>query len=56
MQGWRGFVISKKLKMLKLALKNWKAQVFGDMDSKIKAFSDQIGDLDLVNEEVGLRE
>lgn len=34
--GWWGFVIEQKLKMLKTVLKSWNAQVFGDMDSKIK--------------------
>lgn len=34
-QGWAGYVIMEKLRVLKVALKRWNLTVFGDVNSKL---------------------
>lgn len=35
-QGWGGYVVKKKLKLLKVELKKWREEVFGCLDMKIE--------------------
>lgn len=53
-QGWSGFVIKEKVKLLKSELKHWKDEVFGCLDKKIEDKKSEIEELDLVDDVFGL--
>lgn len=55
-QGWGGFVIKEKLKLLKEDLKKWNHEVFGNIDKKIGELKNEIRDLDIEDEAQGLEE
>ncbi|XP_028074762.1 uncharacterized protein LOC114277117 [Camellia sinensis] len=45
--GWVGFIIQQKLKYLKLELKKWNSEVFGNASSRLKATEDELHTLDI---------
>ena len=45
-QGWGGYVLKEKLKMVKLRLKEWHKQHIQNLDSKILAVKDKLSTLD----------
>ncbi|KAL7161402.1 hypothetical protein ACSBR2_041968 [Camellia fascicularis] len=47
---WAGYVIMEKLRTLKLALKIWNVEVFGNVDTKLKEAEDELHGLDLIAE------
>lgn len=55
-QGWGGFRVKEKLKLLKCELKNWRVEVFGCLDAKIEEKKEQIEKLDLWDNVFGLEE
>lgn len=50
-----GFIVSKKLKILKQGLKDWSREIFGEMDAKVQLLTDKLKGFDLANEEVWLQ-
>ena len=52
--GWAGFRCLQKLKILKLALKQWAKEVFGDVEHKLIQVEEEIHALDLSAEERSL--
>ncbi|KAL7170981.1 hypothetical protein ACSBR2_035773 [Camellia fascicularis] len=44
---WAGSIIRQKLKHLKLELKKWNSEVFGNVSSKLKATEDELHALDI---------
>jgi exonuclease III len=55
-QGWGGFVLKEKLKMLKFGLKEWHQQHVKNLDSKILTVKDKLAFLDSKAEVTGLSE
>jgi exonuclease III len=53
-EGWMGFVLKEKLKLLKPILRNWHKEEFGAMEAKIEELVVDIKDLDTRGELVGL--
>ncbi|KAL7200241.1 hypothetical protein ACSBR1_032210 [Camellia fascicularis] len=49
--GCAGFIIVQKLKQLKLELKKWNIEVFGNVSSKLKALEEEMHALDILAEE-----
>ncbi|XP_028121376.1 uncharacterized protein LOC114318641 [Camellia sinensis] len=49
--GWAGFKCLQKLKILKLALKQWAKEVFGDVEHKLNQVEEEIHALDISAEE-----
>ncbi|KAL7195821.1 hypothetical protein ACSBR1_035955 [Camellia fascicularis] len=49
--GWAGFRIVQKLKQLKLELKKWNIEVFGNASFKLKALEEELHALDILAEE-----
>lgn len=54
--GWSAYVLKEKLKGVKLKLKIWNNEVFGDLRSKQNDLVQKINDLDKKDEELGLVE
>lgn len=54
--GWGSFVFKEKLKRLKIALKSWNDNNFGSIDQNIAALRNEISELDLVDDSLGLTE
>jgi hypothetical protein len=52
--GWMGFVLKDRLKGLKLRIKDWNAEIFGNAEVKKKQLVEKILDLDLRSEGVGI--
>jgi hypothetical protein len=52
--GWVGFVLREKLKSIKSRLKVWSKEEFGGMDDRISSLIDEIHDLDVKSEDIGL--
>ncbi|XP_028118140.1 uncharacterized protein LOC114315728 [Camellia sinensis] len=48
--GWAGFILQQKLKHLKLELKKWNTEVFGNVSTKLKASEEELHDLDITTE------
>ncbi|KAL7229687.1 hypothetical protein ACSBR2_008237 [Camellia fascicularis] len=48
--GWAGYRIFAKLKAVKVSLKQWNLEVFGDINHKLKASKEKLHKLDLVVE------
>lgn len=48
--------MKEKLKVLKIELKKWNKEVFGNVDSKVKSLESDISGLDTLAEWVGLSE
>jgi len=55
-QGWVGFVLQQKLKMIKSSLKVWHSQHVQNMDSRMKEVKDKLSVLDAKAEIVDLHE
>lgn len=55
-EGWGGFKVKEKLKLLKEDLKKWNTEVFGSLDHKIDKLKLNIQELDLYDEVFGLEE
>ncbi|XP_028089252.1 uncharacterized protein LOC114289686 [Camellia sinensis] len=53
--GWSGYILVQKLKHLKLTLKAWNTEVFGNISLKLKAFEEEIHALDIEAEERALQ-
>jgi hypothetical protein len=51
-----GFILKEKLKGLKVKIKEWSKEVYGDIDSKITILIEDIKDDDVRGELVGLSE
>ncbi|XP_028059511.1 uncharacterized protein LOC114263203 [Camellia sinensis] len=45
--GWAGFILHKKLKELKLALRQWNKEVYGSVPNKLKAVEEEVHILNL---------
>ncbi|KAL7161405.1 hypothetical protein ACSBR2_041963 [Camellia fascicularis] len=45
--GWASYIIMEKLRALKVALKRWNVEVFGDVDSNLKEAESELHALDL---------
>lgn len=43
---WKAFALKEKLKLLKLFLRNWNKEHFGELDSVINSISKEINNLD----------
>lgn len=54
--GWMGYVLKEKLKLLKGKLKSWNWKVFGNMDNKLIDIETKISRLDVKAENEGLSE
>ena len=55
-QGWGGFVLQQKLKMIKASLKVWHPQHVQNMDGMMKELKDKMFVLDAKAEDVDLQE
>ncbi|KAL7170415.1 hypothetical protein ACSBR2_035345 [Camellia fascicularis] len=55
-EGWAGFKCLQKLKILKLALKLWVKEVFGDVEHKLNEVEEEIHTLDIIAKERPLSE
>ncbi|KAI8562899.1 hypothetical protein RHMOL_Rhmol03G0071300 [Rhododendron molle] len=55
-QGWAAFRVHKKPKSLKLALKHWANEVFGDLQNKQDTIELEMLDLDLQAEKGSIDE
>lgn len=51
MEGWAGFSLKKKLQSLKLCLKVWNKEVFGNINEKLKEKEAELHSWDLIVEE-----
>lgn len=49
-QGWGGFVVEEKLKMLRGDIKIWSKEKYGTIDSKIEVALKEFHNLDLMQE------
>lgn len=56
MDGWGGYVLKQKLKMIKFCLKAWHQQHSKNLDGKILDVKNQISSLDIKGEEVVLQD
>jgi hypothetical protein len=54
--GWGGYVLKEKLKLMKTALKEWHANHSKNVPGRIEALKVRMGDLDCKGEDVGLSE
>jgi hypothetical protein len=54
--GWMGYVMKEKMKLLKGALRKWNKEVYGCMESKIENLTEAIEVLELKGERDGLSE
>jgi hypothetical protein len=52
--GWMAFVLKEKLKTLKFCLKEWHSKEYGNVDSNITKMVEEIRELDVRGEVVGL--
>jgi hypothetical protein len=52
--GWMAFVLKEKLKALKLCLKEWHSKEYGNVDCNISKRVEEIRDLDVRGESMGL--
>lgn len=52
--GWAGFVTVMKLRHLRLVLKKWNREVFGNVSCSLKKAQEELHELDLVAESRGL--
>jgi hypothetical protein len=52
--GWMGFILKEKLKGLNVTIKAWNKEVYGALDTKITLLIEEIKDVDLRGELVGL--
>ena len=52
--GWMSFVLREKLKALKLKIKEWHKEEYDDMDAGVDKLVEDIHELDVRGEEVGL--
>lgn len=48
--GWAGFILQSKLKLLREALRNWNRDVFGDVSANLKEAEEELNKLDLLAE------
>jgi exonuclease III len=55
-QGWGGFVLQQKLKLIKASLKEWHSQQVQNLDGKMKELKDKMSSLDTKAEVVDLNE
>ncbi|XP_028103519.1 uncharacterized protein LOC114302671 [Camellia sinensis] len=55
-EGWAGFRLFQKLKELKITLKQWNSEVFGNINTKLKKVDDELHMFDLLAEERELEE
>ncbi|XP_028115974.1 uncharacterized protein LOC114313755 [Camellia sinensis] len=46
--GWAGFRLHSKLKLLRGALRQWNREIFGDVTTKLKVVEDELHELDLL--------
>lgn len=53
MEGWDAFVLKKKLKGVKEALKKWNVKEFGLLNVKIKKIEKDFNELDIIEEQQG---
>ncbi|XP_028073736.1 uncharacterized protein LOC114276156 [Camellia sinensis] len=49
--GWAGYILVQKLKHLKLALKKWNVEVFGDVSYELKVSEEELHAIDILAEE-----
>ncbi|CAL5355041.1 unnamed protein product [Camellia sinensis] len=49
-EGWAGFILTQKLKLLKNNLKSWNVEVFGNVVNKLKSVEGDLHSLDLLAE------
>lgn len=54
--GWEAYIVKEKMKLLKVKLKIWNLEVFGNIDHNLKALEEDISSLDTKAELVGLYE
>ncbi|MCI24996.1 endonuclease/exonuclease/phosphatase family protein, partial [Trifolium medium] len=54
--GWGGFVLKEKLKMIKMALKDWHTTHTQNLHSRIESLKDRLSNLDQKGEEENLSE
>ncbi|MCI33634.1 putative reverse transcriptase - beet retrotransposon, partial [Trifolium medium] len=52
--GWMGFILKDRLKGLKIAIKEWHAEVYGNMEERKQHLIGKILDLDSKSESVGI--
>jgi hypothetical protein len=52
--GWMGIVLKEKLKSIKIRLKEWSKEEFGGMEARITSLIEDIQELDVKSELVGL--
>jgi len=55
-QGWGGYVLQQKLKLMKACLKEWHTHHSQNLDGKISEVKNQVAVLDLKGESAGLQE
>lgn len=48
--GWAGFMIQTKVRNLRMALKRWNAEVFGNVHLALKTVEEKLHSLDLLAE------
>lgn len=51
-QGWKAFVLMEKFKALKLVLKGWSKQVFGNLEFQIDSLKEAVRKLDVVIDQI----
>jgi hypothetical protein len=52
--GWMGHILKERLKGLKLEIKKWNTEVYGEVDLKIQKLRENIEELDLRSERKGI--
>ncbi|KAL8554377.1 hypothetical protein ACS0TY_002528 [Phlomoides rotata] len=55
-QGWSGFTLKERLKEVKIELKRWSKDTFGNLESRIEEKKEEIEKLDLFDDTFGLTE
>ena len=50
MEGWGGYVLKEKLKLIKLALKDWHQRHSKNLPTRISALKDRISTIELIGE------
>lgn len=53
-QGWSGYIIKEKFKLLKQDIKIWNREVFGSIENRIEKNREEIKCLDLLDDAFGL--
>lgn len=53
-QGWKGFILKKKLKGLKNKLKEWNKEQFGNLDHQLQIEKDELHSRDAKAESMAL--